>query len=282
MEPANDIYDVANDAKASFDEIYNRPDPRSYYRTLGALDYRIPTEAQPVFRKVMRSMGGQKLSVVDVGCSYGVNAAVIQYDLDFSDLVARYRSSVLRDESVAEAIFDDAAFFIDASKSVDASFIGLDVAKEAVGYAKAVGLIDKSVTEDLEAAPLSPQAAAAVASADLVITTGAVGYVTERTFSRIIDAVDGPPPWVAAFSLRQFPFDPIAEGLKGFGLATEKLTDRTFPQRRFRDEQEMAGAIAAVESLGLDPSGLEAEGEYFAEFYLATPRGGPGLSDLRL
>ena len=282
MEPANDIFDVANDAKACFDEIYNRPDPRAYYRTLGALDYRIPTEARPVFRKVMQSMGGQKLSVVDVGCSYGINAAVIQYDLDFSDLVARYRSSVLRDESVAEAIFDDAAFFIDAPKSVDANFIGLDVAKEAVGYAKAVGLIDKSVTEDLEAAPLSPQAAAAVASADLVITTGAVGYVTERTFSRIIDAVDGPPPWVAAFSLRQFPFDSIAEELNGFGLSTEKLTDRSFPQRRFRDEQEKAGAIAAVESLGLDPSGLEAEGGYFAEFYLATPRGGPGLADLRL
>jgi len=44
MAPKDDIFDSANEAKANFDDIYNLPDPRRYYRTLGALDYRIPTE----------------------------------------------------------------------------------------------------------------------------------------------------------------------------------------------------------------------------------------------
>ncbi len=282
MEPADDSFALANDAKANFSTIYNQPDPRLYYRTLGALDYRIPTEARPIFRKVMKAMERDHISVIDIGCSYGVNAAMIQFDLDFADLVARYRSPKLKYESIAEAIFDDAAFFVEAPRTLDASFTGVDVAVEAAGYAKAVGLIDNAIVENLEEAPLSPEAAAAVADADLIITTGAIGYVTERTFSRIIDAIEGPPPWIAAFSLRQFPFDPIAEEMKTFGLVTEKLEGRNFPQRRFLDADEAAGAIAAVEALGLDPSGLEKEGEYFAEFYLTRPKGGPGLADLRL
>lgn len=282
MEPEIDFYESANESKANFDRIYNLPDPRQYYRTLGALDYRIPTEACPIFRKVMQAMNRDRLSVVDIGCSYGVNAAMIQYDLDFADLVARYRAPEMKNESVAEAIIDDAAFFVDAPKIIDASFTGVDIASEAAGYAKAVGLLEETVIENLEAAPLSSEAAEAVAGADLIITTGAVGYVTERTFSRIIDAAEGPPPWVAAFSLRQFPFDKIAEELKGFGLETEKLKGRTFPQRRFRDDEEKAGAIAAIEALGLDPAGLEAQGGYFAEFYLATSESSRGLSSLRL
>lgn len=280
MEPIADIFESANDAKANFDEIYNLPDPRRYYRTLGALDYRIPTEARPIFRKVMKAIGRDCLNIVDIGCSYGVNAALIQYDLEFSDLAARYDASGLKSEPVADLIADDAAFFREAEKTVNAAFTGVDIADKAAGYAKAVGLIEEAVVANLESDPLSEDAAAAVANADLIITTGAVGYVTERTFSRIIDAVDGSPPWVAAFSLRQFPFDTIAEELRGFGLTTEKLEGRHFPQRRFRDAEEAAGAIAAVEALDLDPTGLEAEGEYFAEFHLARPKGAPGLAEL--
>lgn len=282
MEPFEKSFDAANEIKANFNRIYNQPDPRAYYRTLGALDYRIPTEAAPIFRRVMQAMGRDRLSVVDIGCSYGVNAALIQYDLDFADLVARYSSPEFREESVAEAILDDAAYFENAPKFVDASFTGVDVAGEAAGYAKAVGLVDQAIVENLEEAPLSAEGASALAGADLIITTGAVGYVTDRTFARVIDAIDGPPPWVAAFALRQFPFDAIAEELEGFGLMTEKLDGRFFPQRRFRDEEEAAGAIAAVEALGLNPAGLEANGGCFAEFFLAKPKAAPGLAELEL
>ncbi|MEZ5914557.1 MAG: hypothetical protein R3C42_02870 [Parvularculaceae bacterium] len=135
------------------------------------------------------------------------------------------------------------------------------------------------MSKTLETAPLSRKGRAAIAQADLIITTGAVGYVTEKTFSRLIDAVEGPAPWVAAFTLRQFPFDAIAEELTRYGLETEKLEGRFFPQRRFMDADEKAGAVAAVEALGLDPDGLEADGEYFAEFHLAKPGAAPKLAD---
>lgn len=279
MSAASRHFDCANKAKAKFDDIYNAPDPRGYYQTLGDLGYCIPSEAKPIFRKVIDMMGRDRLKIVDIGCSYGVNAAMIRYDLTFEDLVERYAESDMSDRSIAEVIVQDAEEFSEASAAVNAAFVGVDVAGEAAGYAKAVGLIDEAVIENLEQKPLSNAAAALVADADLIITTGAVGYVTERTFSRIIDAVEGEAPWVAAFALRQFPFDAIADSLAGRGLRTEQLEDRYFEQRAFRDETEAKGAIEAVRAAGRDPEGLESTGRYFADFFLARPEGAPGSID---
>lgn len=284
MSAEREIFDHANDVKASFDDVYNAPDPRGYYRELGALDYRIPTEAKPVFQRVMRAMGRERLKVVDIGCSYGVNAAMLRFNLSFSDLVERYNDETMDARSVAEVVCDDAQEFADMPEALDASFVGLDVAREATGYARAVGLIEDAVVENLEARPMSEESKAAVADADLIITTGAVGYVTERTFSRVLDAVGEHTPWVAAFCLRQFPFDSIASELESFDLETEHLEGRHFIQRAFKDEAEQQGAIEAVRAAGCDPEGLETTGAYFADFYLSRPRGecGVRLGDLGL
>lgn len=271
------LFDCANEAKASFDDVYNLPDPRGYYRELGALDYRIPTEAKPVFQRVMHGMGRSRLKVIDIGCSYGVNAAMLRYDITFADLVEKYGDRSMDKRSVAEVICEDAHDFAEMPEVFDASFVGLDVAREAAGYAQAVGLIDEAVVENLETRPTSDQAKAALAEADLIITTGAVGYVTERTFSRVLDAIGGRPPWIAAFSLRQFPFDSIADEIKSFDLETEHLEDRHFVQRAFKDAAEQEGAIKAVRAAGCEPEGLETAGSYFADFYLCRPKGAGGV-----
>lgn len=271
MSAGSHPFRCANESKAKFDEVYNAPDPRAYYRTLGALDYRIPSEARPVFRKVIDAIEAERPKIVDIGCSYGVNAAMVKYDLSFADLVERYSAPEMDDYSTAETVLKDAEDYAAMTPSVDASFVGVDIAGEAAGYAKAVGLIEEAVVENLEQRPLSDEAVEIMADADLLITTGAVGYVTERTFSRIIDAAAGDPPWIAAFVLRQFPFEPIADMLSRRGLACERLKDRYFIQRAFRDEGEAEGALAALRQAGVDPEGLETTGRYFAEFHLARP-----------
>lgn len=266
-----ETYRRANEAKAKFDEIYNAPDPRAYYTALAALDYRIPTEARPIFQKLIRSLGKSRPKVVDVGCSYGVNAAMIRHDLSFEDLARRYAAPAMQTASTAEVILEDARLFAELPRALDAAFVGVDVANEAAGYAKSVGLIEEAIVENLEVEPLHDPAP--LADADLFITTGAVGYVTGETFAKLMDAAKGPPPMVAAFVLRQFPFDDIAARLEDYGLIARKLEGRYFPQRRFRDAGEAEAAIEAVRALGLDPAGLEAKGRYYAELYFAAPKG---------
>src|ERR1700742_2442761 len=74
-------------AKANFDDIYNQPDPRSYYRTLGALDYEIPAHGAAVFDRLLHEMGGREgRTRVDVCCRYSATAALLKHDNARHDL----------------------------------------------------------------------------------------------------------------------------------------------------------------------------------------------------
>src|SRR4051794_30563341 len=78
--------------KADFTNIYTQPDPRAYYRTLGALDYAIPEHGRGVFDVVLdelRATTGSPV-VLDVCCSYGVNAALMNHDVTLDEIGAHY------------------------------------------------------------------------------------------------------------------------------------------------------------------------------------------------
>src|SRR5680860_853031 len=62
----------AGDGKADFEHIYNRPDPRDYFRTLGKLDYEIPQRAQPVFQALLTALRSRREGA---GATAGPSAA---------------------------------------------------------------------------------------------------------------------------------------------------------------------------------------------------------------
>lgn len=268
-------HDAPGQAKAGFDDIYDNPDPRAYFRTLGALDYEIPQLAQPAVQSVMSTLrdgAGQAsapLRVLDVCCSYGVNAALLRTDVTLAQLYDRYSSAAVAGLTPTEMAEHDRAFYA-GRRTAPTWVAGLDVAQNAVDYACRVGLLDRGWAEDLEAADPSPGLADELARVDLIITTGGVGYITERTFDRLVHRRDR-GPWVLAMVLRIFPYDDIAATLGRHGLRTEKLEGVTFPQRRFASAQEQDAALRDVVAQGLDPTGLEADGRYHAELYLSRP-----------
>ena len=89
-------YDDANAGKADFEWTYNRLDPRAYFDVLGALDYAIPERAAPVFLRVFDAYATahrhDTLTAIDLGCSYGINAAILKYGRKMSDLCDHYLS----------------------------------------------------------------------------------------------------------------------------------------------------------------------------------------------
>lgn len=280
-------FDHDDSGKIDLTAIYDRADPRGYYQTLSALQYRIPEEAAPVFRSVFDALrqarSAETLRVADVGCSYGVNATVLKYGLSMAELGRIYgraqagglsrRDLVARDRALAER--SDGRL----------SIVGIDVATRAVGYACQAGILDGGVVSDLETWDPTSGESLLLSATDIVISTGAIGYVGAPTFGRILDVADR-PPWLALFALRMFPIDGIAALLKERGYRVLRLDGRTFAQRRFADEIEAAEVLANLAALGIDPTGLEAEGWLHAEFFLALPQGEadelpvPGLLDL--
>src|SRR5690606_3476055 len=150
-------------------------------------------------------------------------------------------------------------------------FIGLDISDPAIRYANAVGLHDAGVAADLESGPLSAADAAVIAPANVLLSTGAVGYVSHRTYGRLLDALPT-QPWVISFVLRMFPYDQFIDMFAERGMTTEKLAGSTFVQRRFRDEGEFERSLDALKSRGIDTSGFEADGLFQAELFVSRPK----------
>ena len=272
--------------KTNFDQIYDREDPREYFNTLGAFDYCVPRHGQRVFRELAGALGDCKrgegegargLGVVDVCCSYGINAALLKHETTLDDLYARYGSAetaALSSEELAEA---DAAFYGERRMGTAPEVVGVDVAQNAVSYGVRSGILDEGFAENLEEDEPSGALRRAVAGTDLVTVTGGVGYVSERTFGKLLEcATTGPKgrvPWVAAFALRWVSYEEISNALSGYGLVTEKLSGHTFTQRRFTGAEERDYVLGELASMGVDASGKEEDGWYHADFYLSRPAG---------
>jgi hypothetical protein len=253
--------------KADFSEIYAQPDPRAYYAALRPLDYQIPQNALPIVEAAV--VAARPTAVLDLCCSYGVNAALLRHDLTLDRLTGHYdRLDDLTPEVLATV---DEAYFAARRRRPRLTVLGIDSAGPAVDYAVRTGLLTAGWSEDLEVDEPSPGLAAGLAEVGLVISTGGVGYIGARTFDRILRAVPRPAElWLVVFVLRVFDYAPIADILAGHGLVTEKLP-ATFRQRRFADHDEYEATLHDLELRGLDPTGREAGGWLHAECFVTRP-----------
>ena len=271
--------------KSCFDDIYDRPDPRAYFRRLAPLEYRIPQHAQPVFRRVhtaRAAIPGHRgpVTVLDLCCSYGINAALLNHHLTLDELYAHYTSpealACTRDELVER----DKEFYASRRRADPVRVLGLDAAASPLRYALDVGLLDDGFAEDLESAPPSRALRSAMAGAGLITVTGGVGYISARTFQALLECAQL-PVWVVAFVLRTVSYAPVARCLAEHGLATEQDTEHTYPQRLFTDPAERRSAIETLRAAGRDPAGKEADGSYHTALFLSRPgRRQPGLDVL--
>jgi carnitine O-acetyltransferase len=149
--------------------------------------------------------------------------------------------------------------------------IGLDVAKSATQYGVSAGYLDGAVCADLESAdPTGEQRHLLLA--DIVISTGCLGYVTHRTIARLVDATEGQRPWMAHFAVRTFSFRDIERVLADRGYRTCQIGG-PFRQRRFASVEEQSWALDVLRTSGVDPSGWESDGWMAANFYVSLPEG---------
>ncbi|GAA0421120.1 methyltransferase type 12 [Actinoplanes capillaceus] len=260
--------------KISLDGIYTQPDPRAYFTTLRELGYCIPQLAKPYFQQIIGQYRQSRQvavpTVVDVGCSYGINAALLRCDATMDDLYDRYADTGCTRQELLERDRE-----LVRTHGSPARFVGLDVSRPALAYASAAGFLDEVVQADLEARDPTARQRALFADADIVISTGCLGYVTGRTLVRVAGSRRDRRPWMAHFVLRMFPFEPIADRLAALGYETMRV-DRTFRQRRFASDREQRQVLETMSAAGVDPEGLETDGWLHAQLYVSRPVGTPG------
>jgi SAM-dependent methyltransferase len=268
----NDDHD--ENGKYAFDHIYTQSDPRDYFTVLQRFDYGIPGIAQPYFARLVTRYRGERgvvePRILDIGCSYGINTALLRCDATMATFYQRY-TDIAIGRSRAELVASDQAFVRARQRPGRARLVGLDTSGPALDYAVEAGFLDEAIEADFETGEPTEAQLTQLAGTDLVISTGCVGYVTEKTLLRVIEAAGEQRPWMAHFCLRMFPYDVIAGHLDDLGYETIRV-DQPVRQRRFATDQERTAVLDRLAGLGIDSRGLEADGWFYTQLYVSRPR----------
>jgi hypothetical protein len=253
--------------KASFDDIYNAPDPGPYFTKLRPLDYRTPHFAQPVIRRTIAELRAlrarERITMLDLCSGYGVNGALQKFGMSLDDLYRFYATGGARTPES-----DRAALAPRRRDGQGLRVIGQDVAGKAIAYAKAVGFADDILHANLETDDLSEAQEDLVASTDLLTITGGLSYIGEATLQRVLGALRR-PPWVLYFPMRCSDTEAVNDTLREAGLRPAHWP-KPLPQRRFADERERLSVRAAIEQCS-DGMGPASPTHHQAVLYLARP-----------
>lgn len=266
-------YDYDDTGKIVLDDIYDQPTPAAYYTKLSALDYCIPEQAKPHFKQAIAARqavdGDDAIKIVDVGCSYGVNASLIKHGQSMTELASHYRGLVRQGLAHDEVLAADQELYA-AAETGRTTIVGVDASQNAIDYAVSAGILDGGVAADFETEVPDAAQADLLGGSDLIISTGCYGYISETTLGRLLDVNDGRQPWMAHFVLRMFDYEPAAERLGQRGYVTRQLGPPV-RQRRFAGSEERAHVLDNLDARGVDPTGREADGWYYAELHVSCP-----------
>ena len=269
-------YDEQNRVKASIDSAYTAPTPHRYLHNMTAVDYRMADYMNPYLSAVVDASitSQEQVRVLDIGCSYGMSGALLKTDCAYRDLAEFYRQEA--SSEYASCVVESQRWLDSHAMREDVEVVGFDSSEEAIRFAAASHMIDEGIALNLEeeTSELTASEAHLVQECDVLLSTGAIGYVTDKTVNPILDEFGnnargalGP---VAVMSVLEL-FDPapIAEAFTEHGYRFGQLPVR-MPQRRFVDEEERLGVIERLRQRGMQADALASEHQMFAGLCIAA------------
>jgi len=266
-----------NKGKSKFDDIYNVDDPVSYYESLCLQkEYELPELAKPYFATIidayLKYQPVTPLKILDLGCSYGINAAILKFNKTITELYQHYTSPSRLELTKTLRRDLDYHWLHQSSFNNKLQFLGLDISKAAIDYSVESQLLDVGICADLENQPLPKEDDSKLRDINLLISTGCVGYITEVTFDKILAAVGNPEQlWSGVFVLRVFDFSKFNGVLDKYHLVPIK-TGVTIKQRKFSSVSEKKHMIELIEQQGLSAEVEKVSDYLLAELFLIVPR----------
>lgn len=274
-------YQSANAVKTSFDDVYQAPTPHAYFATMNDLEYAIGQEARPFFHSavgLMRRQLGKEVPIrmLDLGCSYGVGSALVKYGFSFGEIADFFQNSA--DQDYRQCVKETREWLAESDLVTPITCVGADASAEAIKFASDAGLIDGGIAHDLETdQDLNPEERQLIRKCNLLISTGAIGYVGEKTLSAILKELGKSSslthgPYSVVTILRMFEPEPIAATFAKFGYKFAPVPGVHLRQRRFHDDKEQQETIRLLTKRGLGTETLEATGYLYADLFIGSPQ----------
>jgi hypothetical protein len=265
--------------KADFYDIYQASTPHAYLREMRRLGYQIGEQARPYCIAAARLIACEApawpVQMLDVGCSYGLGSAFIQFGCSFEELISFFEFRAPR--GYYECTAATRSWLHVVAPAFNMRAVGLDASKPAIRFALDAGLLDAGISRNLECDDLNDEEQAWLSGCNLLVCTGAIGYVGKSTFRRILQHLGrGHPsqfgPLVVMTVLRMFDPSEVAQAFEEAGYTFERLANVSLPQRAFANQQERRDIIDKVRSRGLDITGLEERDVLCADLCIASPK----------
>jgi len=273
-------YNTANEAKATFDDLYTTPTPHNYLSAMAKHGYAIGEEAKPYFQSVVRLLREQNddeqpVQMLDLGCSYGIGAALVKHQLSFFDVMDFFKNEAPR--AYDPCIKSTRRWLEARDDSSDVACVGADSSEEAIKFGTESGLLDHGIARNFEKnQEATPEEIRLIENCDLLTSTGAIGYVGEKTLSVMLRHLgkaepDRDGPYAVVTILRMFDPAPIRKTFERFGLEFGIVPSIHLRQRCFADKGEQDETLSLLEARGVSPAGLEEEGILYADLYVGAP-----------
>ena len=262
--------------KKDFTNIYTQKSPNSYLKEMKRLDYRIPDKTKPLYLSIIKHLQkklSNKINILDIGSSYGINSALMKYDLKMSELDDFF----LNDDPT---IKQSKQFFEEISFDETLNFYQIDISEPALQFSENIGLCEKGICVNLESEDLHVKD---IPQSDIIIATGCIGYIGYKAFDNLFELIkkqqsknDSYTPKrepLFAFSvLRIFDMEKIQKTFEHYGYSLVKSDLKPIRQRRFSDLEEKNKTISLLHDKGIDTKWFEDDGYFYADFYIASPK----------
>lgn len=269
-----------NKAKTSFDDVYTAPTPHHYIAMMARNGYEIGEQARPYCNAAVEllnehSPAAWPVQMLDIGCSYGMGSSFVKHGCSFDEMVAFFSTRAPEEYGAAcQAVRN----WINATTvNHDLRCVGLDSSVPAIKFALESGLLDGAITSDLEDSKTIPteEERAWLGSCNFVMSTGAIGYVTERTMEKVLHDLGSSHPSnfgpIGVFTvLRLFEVEQIRKAFEDAGYVFEKVPNIMLPQRKFTDKREQAEVLKVLHDRRIDTSKWEDLGKQYAELFICA------------
>lgn len=273
---------IATDAPASrqtqarsaspFQGFYNYPLPHDYFGFLAPVGYRAPDETmgllRPWLREQQKVITDRPIRILDFFSGYGANGLMLRTGYSIPEISTLYAEGDLSTHDFAK----HRAFFAEQPIGPDqVELYGLDIAPNALAYAKATNVYQQVFDDNLLEGPPSAALAQAVHDADIIIESGGHHEISAPIIDGLLGAANPArrPPLILSVA-RDFDFQPIAEVLDRHDYRF-RIAKPDFMLRRFADDAERARRQARNLELGQPVGGPLGDNVRYANLYWVEP-----------
>lgn len=261
-----------------FVRVYDLDDPSPYFAALRPSGYRMPAALVSALEAIHAPLGaargaGDTPRVLDFACGYGVIGALLRHDVSMEGIFARYGEREWRPEDGRRYWEQDAAFFAARLREGAAFEIGgIDIAGNALDYARSLGFVDRAFHENVVDDAPSDALKHFLRGVDLVVESGALGVMLPDAFARILDCRgDEGRPWFLYCPRPDVNWSALNALWAERGYRTESFCGGPVRYRKPLDEQERTDMLRRSRALGRPGEAFMQGGYLLVDMTLARP-----------